>query len=68
MMGLLSVFIGIGNPLGALEIGALATAFGIQWAISASALAGLLLVLPTLALTPLVWRPFTQPPAAMAKG
>jgi hypothetical protein len=68
MMGLLSVFIGIGNPLGALEIGALATAFGIQWAISASALAGLLLMLPAVALTPLVWRPFIQPPPATVKG
>jgi MFS family permease len=67
MMGLLSVFIGIGNPLGALEIGVLATAFGTQWAISASALAGLLLMLPAVVLTPLVWRPSIQPPPAMAK-
>lgn len=57
MMGLLSVCIGTGTPLGTLEIGALALVFGTQWSISANALAGLLLLTPALVLTPLLWRP-----------
>ena len=62
MMGVLSICIGAGIPLGALEIGAVASAFHTQWAISINALAGLLLILPAIALTPLVWQPFIPPP------
>ena len=54
MMGLLSVCIGIGTPLGTLEIGALASAYSTQWAISVNALAGLMLMIPALLLTPLI--------------
>ncbi|MFQ6030660.1 MAG: MFS transporter, partial [Dehalococcoidia bacterium] len=57
MVGLMSFCIGIGTPLGAVEIGAMAALFSAQWAISVNALAGLALLFPALALTPLVWRP-----------
>ena len=60
MMGLLSVCIGTGTPLGALEMGAVAAAVSIQWAISLNAFAGLLLLLPAIALTPLPWQPLNQ--------
>ena len=60
MMGLLSVCIGTGTPLGALEMGALASAVSIQSAISLNALAGLLLLLPAIAFTPLPWKPLSQ--------
>lgn len=60
MMGLLSVCIGVGTPLGALEIGALAAIISIQAAIALSAFAGLLLILPAIAFTPLVRRPLSQ--------
>lgn len=66
MLGLMSFCIGVGTPLGTLEIGAMATAFGTPWAISVNALAGLLLLLPA-AFTPLVWRPTTQPEPAPAQ-
>jgi len=66
MMGLLSFCIGIGTPLGALEMGAIAAAFTIQAAISANVAVGLLLMVPGLALTPLLWRPLTQPSPARA--
>ncbi|PKB73733.1 MAG: hypothetical protein BZY75_00360 [SAR202 cluster bacterium Io17-Chloro-G7] len=59
MMGLLSVFIGAGTPLGTLEMGAIA-AVSTQWAISANALAGLALLLPLVFLSPLVKRPVTR--------
>ncbi len=62
MMGLMSFCIGIGTPLGTLEIGAVAVAFSTQWAISVNALAGLGLMLPALLLTPLARQP-TAPPA-----
>jgi MFS family permease len=61
MMGLLSFCIGVGTPLGGLEMGALAAAFTIQIAISANILVGLVLIIPVLALTPLVSRPLIQP-------
>jgi MFS family permease len=67
MMGLISVCIGIGTPLGALEIGAVAAAFSTQGAISVNALAGLFLLLPVVVLTPLAWRPAAQPPAVPAQ-
>ena len=60
MMGLLSVCIGAGTPLGALEMGAVAAAVSIQWAIALNAFAGLLLLLPAIALTPLPWKPLSQ--------
>ena len=56
MMGLLSVCIGAGTPLGTLEMGAIATVSA-KWAISGNALAGLALVLPIVFLSPLANRP-----------
>lgn len=53
MVGLMSVCIGIGTPLGGLEIGIVASLFSTAWAISVNAAAGLLLLLPALLLTPL---------------
>ena len=60
MMGLLSVCIGAGTPLGALEMGAVAAAVSIQAAIALNAFAGLLLLVPAIALTPLPWKPLHQ--------
>ena len=60
MMGLLSVCIGSGTPLGALEMGAMASAVSIQWAISLNAFAGLALLLPSMAISPLLWKPLIQ--------
>ena len=60
MMGLLSVCIGAGTPLGAVEMGAIASAVSIQWAISLNALAGLVLLLPAIAISPLLWKPLSQ--------
>ena len=68
MMGLLSICIGVGIPLGSLEIGAVASAFSTQWAISVSVLAALLVILPALTLTPLVWKPSGEPPTETARG
>jgi MFS family permease len=59
MMGLLSVCIGVGTPLGTLEIGAMATLFSTQWALSVNAFAGFILLIPAIFFTPLVWRPST---------
>jgi MFS family permease len=67
MMGLLSFCIGVGTPLGGLEIGALAAVFTIQGAISANVVVGLLSMIPVLALTPLISRPLTQPAPAVSK-
>ncbi len=53
MVGLMSVCIGIGTPLGGLEIGIMASLFSTAWAISVNAAAGLLLLVPALLLTPL---------------
>jgi MFS family permease len=61
MMGLMSFCIGVGTPLGTLEIGAAATLFGTQLAISVNALAGLFLMIPALLLTPLIWQPAAPP-------
>jgi MFS family permease len=60
MMGLLSVCIGAGTPLGAFEMGLVASAVSIQWAISANAIAGLILLAPAMVLTPLLWKPLEQ--------
>lgn len=67
MMGLLGFCIGVGTPLGTAEIGAVAAAFGTQWAISVNVFAGLLLLLLSLVLTPLAWRPLTQPPPVVVQ-
>ena len=55
MVGLMSVCIGIGTPLGGLAIGLMAEIFGTPWAITVNAAAGLVLLLPALVLTPLAW-------------
>ena len=68
MMGLLSVFIGIATPLGTLEIGMVAAAFTVPAAITVNTLAGLLLLWPAMALTPLMWRSTTSPPSTTAPG
>ena len=67
MMSLLFISIGIGAPLGTLEIGALAVVLGIKWGLSINDLAAMLLILPVLALTPLVWRPSREPPPEAAQ-
>jgi hypothetical protein len=69
MMGLLSVCIGAATPLGTLEIGLIAATFTIPQAITINALVGLLLLLPAIAWTPLVWHPLTpQPSTTSAAG
>ena len=62
VMGVLIFFIGVGIPLGTLEIGIVAVAIGTQLAISINALAGLLLLLPALLLTPLFSQRLTALP------
>ena len=57
MMGLMSFCIGVGTPLGTLEIGWMALVFSTQWAISVNAAAGFFLLIPAVVFTPLVWRP-----------
>ena len=57
MMGLLSVCIGLGHPVGGLIVGTMAGAFTVPLAISVNAAAGLGLLLPAMAVTPLLWRP-----------
>ena len=54
MMGVLSQCIGMGTILGALEMGIVASFFGIQWAISGNVLAGILLLGPVLVFSSLV--------------
>jgi len=63
MMGLLSFCIGVGTPLGGLEMGAMAALFTIQGAITANVAAGLILMAPALVLSPLLWKPLTRPAA-----
>ena len=60
MVGLMSVCIGIGTPLGGLALGILAESFGTSQAVTINALAGLALLVPSLVLTPLAWRPTRQ--------
>ena len=55
MVGLMSVCIGIGTPLGGLAIGIMAEVFGTPWAITVNATIGLVLLLPSLMFTPLAW-------------
>ncbi len=59
-MGLLSVCIGAGTPLGAFEMGIMASALSIQWAIALNAVGGLVLLLPAIIFTPLAWKPLVQ--------
>ena len=68
MMGLLSVCIGAGTPLGAFEMGLVAAAVSIQWAIALNAFAGLLLLLPAIAFTPLPWKPLNQVESELDTG
>ena len=56
VMGVLVLSIGSG-PFGLLEMGALATLMNAQAAIVINAVLGLVLVIPVMILTPLVWRP-----------
>lgn len=60
MMGLLSVCIGAGTPLGAFEMGLMASAVSIQLAIALNAFAGLILLVPAIIFTPLSWKPLPQ--------
>ena len=53
MVGLMSVCIGIGTPLGALAIGILAEIYGTPLAITFNAVVGLVLLIPALIFTPL---------------
>jgi MFS family permease len=62
IMGNREFFIGIGNPVGALAIGGMASYFNIQWAIAVSASIGLFILLPFILLTPLVRKPSSLPP------
>lgn len=60
MIGLMSFCIGVGTPLGALEMGLLAERVGSQWGISMNALAGLALLIPALVFSPLLRSPTTE--------
>ena len=57
IMGSQGLVNGLGHLVGGVEIGAIANAFGISLAIGINAGVGLLLMLPVIALTPLVWKP-----------
>jgi len=56
-LGALGTVNGLGHLVGGSEIGAVASALGIGAAIGLNAGAGLLLILPVILATPLVWRP-----------
>ena len=64
MMGLLSFCIGVANLLGALEISFVVSVLSLQNTISLHAMAGLALLLPAMALTPLIKRPLPQAEAS----
>ena len=55
-LGIVNLCIGVG-PLGMLQMGAVATLLTTQLAIGISAAVGLVLMIPVIILTPLVWRP-----------
>ena len=57
IMGSQGLVNGLGHLVGGVEIGAIAQAFSISLAIGLNAGVGLLLMLPVIILTPLVWRP-----------
>ena len=63
LLGLLYICIGVGTPLGTLEIGAVAAVLSLKLAITVNALAGLVLRLPLVAASPLFWRPTQESPA-----
>ena len=54
MVGLMSFCIGVGTPIGGLEMGLLAAAAGSQWAISINGIVGLVLIIPGIILTPVI--------------
>ena len=54
MVGLMSFCIGVGTPIGGLEMGLLAAAAGSQWAISINGIVGLVLIIPGIILTPFI--------------
>jgi predicted MFS family arabinose efflux permease len=66
MMGLLSFCIGVANLTGALEISFIVAVLGLQNTISLHALAGLALLVPAMAFTPLIKRPLAQPEPSTA--
>ena len=68
MMGLLSICIGIGSPLGTLETAFMAAAFSTQWAISVNLVVALLLCVPAIVLTPLVWQRSAQQSEETERG
>ena len=68
MIGLMSFCIGVGTPLGALEMGWLAERVSSPLAISINALAGLALLIPALVLTPLVRSPTTEQRTPAVRG
>ena len=68
MNGLLGICIGTGFPLGALVIGATASAFSTQWAVTVSALCALLAILPAVVVTPLVLKPSGEISGETAAG
>ena len=57
IMGSQGLVNGLGHLVGGVEIGAIAQAFTISLALGVNAGIGLLLMLPVVLLTPLVWRP-----------
>jgi len=59
---------GLGHLIGGWETGVIASAFNIGLAVSLNAGAALLLVLPVIFLTPLVWRPLATIPVDAADG
>ena len=61
MMGLLSFCIGVANLLGALELSFVVSVLSLQQTISSHALIGLMLLLPAMVFTPLIWQPLTLP-------
>ena len=67
MLGLLSVCIGAGTPLGTLEMSAIAVV-STQWAIAGNAVAGLLLLIPVILASSLIRQPITGPEAPVHPG
>ena len=59
-MGVMGLFIGV-TPLGILMIGAMTRVVDTHQAIAIGGVAGLLMLLPVIFLTPLVWRPIIAP-------
>ncbi len=67
MVGLMSLCIGLGTPLGTLEMGWLAAWIGTQYSISGNAVACILVSVPALFLTPLITRPSLPPPGTQVR-